>query len=387
MSEHVRYRPSPATLRTLLGLAAAGGVLFLVGLLVEPGRAWAGYLIGFHFVVGLALAGAVFVAVLALSGARWADAAASVPRSMAERLPLAAGLGLVLCLGIPSLYEWSHAPVVEHDPLLVHKRPWLNTGGFVLRLVLYFGAWILGARLLLRRAREGGRRGPLLRAAALFMLLFALGFSLASVDWLESLDPHWFSTIFALYVLAGLGVSGIACAILLVVALRRWGGLRTERYPDLLDDLGKVVLGLSLFWAYIWYCQYMLVWYTNMPEETGWYALRMRTEWRVLTPACLVLNWAVPFLALMPKRLRRSETALVRVAVVMLIGHALDLYLVVAPEVHAGDPLIGPWELGPIVACLALFAAAALRGLGPSPSRWSVGDIPTSALPEPPGSA
>ncbi len=365
------YAPSPRTLRTLLGLAGAGGIIFLIGLLVEPAQAWAGYLIGFHFVMGLALIGAAFVAILSLAGAKWAGVAAHVPRIMAERLPLAAGLGLVLCLGIPSLYEWSNAVVVEGDALLQHKKPWLNTAGFVLRLVIYFGVWIFATRMLLARARSydstpGSRRGPLLRAASIFMALFAIGFSLACVDWLESLDPHWFSTIFTLYVLAGLGVSGIACTILLVVVLRRSGALGEGEHKELLDDLGKIALGLSVFWAYIWYCQYMLIWYTNMPEETGWYALRMSEPWRALTPASLALNWLVPFLALMPRRMRRSETALIRIALVMLVGHALDLYLVVGPAVHAEESLIGLWEVGPIVGCLALFVTAVLRGLGRS---------------------
>jgi hypothetical protein len=344
----------------LYAVAGVGGALFLIGLLVDPTRAWGGYLIGFHYVSGLALAGALFTAVLALSGARWAGSAALVPRWMARRLPLAAALGAFLLLGIPSLYEWSHAAVVEGDPLLQHKRAWLNPPAFALRMLLYFAAWILASRLLVRRSADAGTgRGALLRAASLFMLVFAIGFSLASVDWLESLDPHWFSTIFALYTLAGLGVSGIGCAIVLVIVLRRAGVLRVERYADLLDDLGKIALGLALFWVYIWYCQYMLTWYTNMPEETGWFLDRMRGPWRVLTPVNLALNWAVPFFALMPRALRRSEQALLRVACVMLVGHAIDLYVIVGPSLHAQDPMIGPWELAPLVAAVALFSAQA----------------------------
>ena len=370
MTERALYRTQPRTLRALTALAGVGAILFLVGLLVDSHRAWAGYLIGFHYVVGLALAGPLFIAVLALSGARWADAAAPVPRLMAQRLPLAFGLGLILCLGIPSLYEWSHSAQVAQDPLLQHKAPWLNTGGFIVRLLLYFLAWYLATRLLLRRS-QGGTRGALLRASALFMLVFAVGYSLASVDWIESLDPHWFSTIFALYILAGLGVSGLACAILIFIGLRRAGSLGPGRHVELLDDLGKIAIGLTLFWAYIWYCQYMLIWYTDMPEETPWYVLRLRGTWQSLTPACLVLNWAIPFLALMLRRLRRSEAAMARIAIVMLIGHGLDLYLLISPTAHPSDPLIGPWELGPILLCLSLFTLALLRGLERRPAELS----------------
>ena len=360
----VPIRPAESTRRLLRGLAIAGAVIFVLGLIMEPTRTWGGYLIGFHYFTGLALSGALFLAVLVLCGARWADEASFIPGVLSSRLPIAALLGILLCLGISSIYEWSHASVVEGDHLLEHKQGYLNSVGFTLRLVLYFVAWIWAARVLTRRfANPESKRGQLLRSASIFMAVFAIGFSFASVDWLESLDPHWFSTIFALYILAGIALSGLAATILIVVGLKRTGVLEAKRGADILDDLGKITIALSLFWAYIWYYQYMLTWYTNMPEETGWFVARMRGPWQYLTPVNLILNWAIPFLVMMPKAARRSSAVLLRVACVMLVGHALDLYIIVEPSLHMTEPTLGFWEIGPLVGLLALFAMGVLDEL------------------------
>ncbi len=360
----VTIKPADKTRRLLRGIAITGAIIFVIGLILEPTRAWGGYLIGFHYFTGLALSGALFLAVLILCGARWADEASFIPRVLSSRLPIAALLGLGLCLGISSLYEWSHAAVVEGDHILEHKAPYLNAVGFTVRMVLYFVFWIWAARALTRRfANPDSKRGQLLRSASIFMAVFAVGFSLASVDWLESLDPHWFSTIFALYTLAGIALSGLAATIIIVVFLARAGVIAPKASADILDDLGKITIALSLFWAYIWYCQYMLVWYTNMPEETGWFVARMRGSWEILTPVNLLLNWAIPFLVMMPKAARRSSSVLFRVAIVILIGHALDLYIIVEPSLHMSDPVIGFWEIGPLVGLLALFAIGVMEEL------------------------
>ena len=360
----VAFKPTEKARKLLRGIAIFGAIVFLLGLIFEPTRTWGGYLIGFHYFTGLALSGGLFLAVLALCGARWADEASFVPRLLSSRLPIAALLGILLCLGISSLYEWSHDAVVVGDPILEHKQAYLNGFGFVLRMILYFAAWIVASKALSRRFFDPHtQRGQLLRSAAIFMAVFAVGYSLASVDWLESLDPHWFSTIFALYTLAGMALSGLAATIIVVVVLARSGVLDKRRCENMLDDLGKITIALSLFWAYIWYCQYMLTWYTNMPEETGWFVARMRGPWQHLTPVNLILNWAIPFLVMMPKAARRSSSTLLRVAIVLLVGHALDLYIIVEPSLNMATPQLGFWEIGPLLGLLALFAIGVLHEL------------------------
>ncbi len=365
------YEPSPRLLRGLLLTAVAGGIVFLCGTLIAPERVWSGYLMGFTYFVGLALAGPLFLSVLYLCNARWGLPLLRVPEAMTAVLPIAFVLGLVLITGTHALYEWSHEQVVAQDPLLRHKAPWLNVFGFSLRLVAYFAIWIWLGRRLARRstvlqAPAEKRRGDI-GSSALFMAALAFTFSLASVDWIQSLDPHWFSTMFALRTLSGAGCAGLALCTILLVALRRAGPLRGVVTRDVMDDLGKILLALSLLWAYVWYCEYMIIWYSDIPEETGYYLLRHRGVWGSLVPVNLAVNFAVPFLALMLRAWRRNGVALTRIAALILVGHALDLYVMIAPPILGAEPFLGLWEIGPVAGALALFTWALLRALSRSP--------------------
>jgi len=357
--------------RTGLGLVVgAGALVFLVGLFVAPGRVWGGFLIGFDYLVALALAGPVFLALLTLASARWSAALQRVPEAMASALPAAAALGVVLLFGIPNLYEWSHAAVVERDPLLQAKSGWLDPTAFGVRLVVVFAAWIGLARHLVARCRRFAEGGGVeqgvarLRSAALFMLVFVVTFSVASFDWIMSLEPHWFSTMFALLRFGGVATAGVAAAAILVLMAERQGALRGVLREEHLHDVGKLLFSFSLFWAYCWYCQYMLIWYTNIPEETSHYVLRKEGSWWLLVQTALVLKWAVPFVALLSRRACRSRVVVGRGAVVVLVGHAVDLYVHVGAPLMGSNPVFGLWEAGPIAASVALFFLVAGRALG-----------------------
>jgi len=354
------------------GLRAAsivGGLLFLLGLFVAPQRAWAGYLIGFVYFVGLGLSGGLFLSVLALASARWATALKRIPEAMTTTLPVAALIGVALAGGVHSLYEWSHESVVRGDAILTAKAGYLNWGFFMLRMVVFFALWIWATRAMVQTSRRQdeqpapgyGRRA--LIGGVRFLPIFAVTFSLASIDWIKSIEPHWFSTIFGLITLSGLATSGLAVCILLAAYLRR-GPLRRFVTMEHMDDLGKISIGFALFWGYIWYCQYMLIWYTDMPEETPYYILRSQGAWRHLGYVNLLLNWAIPFFVLMPKAMRRSEVALKRVAWVFLAGQAVNLYMLIEPALMSEGPKLGLWELGPLVGVLCLFLWLTLRALG-----------------------
>ncbi len=354
-------RSTITSLKWVSGLAAA---IFVAGLFIAPQRSWSGFLIGFMALTGLALAGPVGLAFLSLSGARWSRRLESVPRAMARALPAAAVMGLVLVAGVHSLYEWSHSAIVDIDPILTAKSSYLNAPFFSVRLVVFFTVWLLATRALVRVSEQSrddapGDRHRRLRTAAIFVLLFAPTWSLASIDWLQSLDPHWFSTIYALVTLAGLGVAGMAAAIVLVVAADRRGEVTAAQY----GDLGALLMSLCLFWGYIWYSQYLLVWYTNLPEETPWYIARLSNEWGLLTKLSCLLCSALPFALLLFRRLRRSRTALVRISVLVLIGRLVDLYVLAGPPLMGETPRAGVWELAPVVGLVALFFLVAIEGL------------------------
>ncbi len=365
------------------GLATAsilGAFIFVIGLFVDPLRAWSGYLMAFIYFVEMGLAGGLFLCALTLSSARWATALRRIPEAMTASLPYAFMFGLLLMGGVSTIYEWSHAAVVEADPLLKGKASYLNGGFFFLRLVVFFLLWIWLTRgmVSVSRRQDHGDDAVLARSrfryAALFLPIFAITFSLASIDWIQSLEPHWFSTIFGLVTLSSAGMSGLAICMLLVVYLRDRGAMRKTVTADHLDDIGKICIGFALFWGYIWFCQYMLIWYTNMPEETPYYALRHQGSWQVLTWVNVTLNWAVPFFVLMPKAARRSGTVLTRVAIVMLIGQALNLYILVGPPLLGDEPIYGLWEFAPVVGALTFFLWCTLRALTQAPI------VPTTGL-------
>lgn len=365
---------SPRAQRVLAGLALSGAAVFVLGLFVAPTRVWVGWLMGFHWLTTLALAGPVFCALLWIASARWSTALRRVPEAMGAALPAAALMGLVLLVGVHGLYEWSHAAVVAQDALLQHKAGWLNLPFFAVRLVLCFALWIFFQRRLVAASRAQDLDGKpshaasLVRTSALFVAVFTVTWSVASFDWLMSLQPHWFSAAFSLDQLGSLGAAGLAAAILLVLHLERAGPLRGVLRDDHLHDLGKLLFSITLFWAYIWYCQYMLIWYTDISEETAYYLARQQGPWWLLVQTTMVLKWAVPFLALMSRKACRSRVVLVRVAGVVLLGHALDLYMQVGPPMMGATPLIGVFEIAPLVALLALFFRQTIRAFAAAPA-------------------
>ncbi|KAA3614496.1 MAG: hypothetical protein DWQ01_01985 [Planctomycetota bacterium] len=362
------YRMENHLSRWLSLLAAAGGAVFVAGLFFSPHRVWGGYLISMQLVTSLALSGMVFLALLYLARAQWAAPLQGVPEAMARCLPLGFAMGILLLFGLSNLYEWAHPAAVEHDPLLQHKSSFLNATGFSVRLILAFLLWMILGNRLLRFSKERGSQswpfeGRVLRSSAVFMLVFTVTYSVTSFDWLMSLEPHWFSTIFALYQLAGMGVAGLAVAILLALHLERAGPLKGVLRSEHLHDLGKLLFCMSLFWAYLWYCQYMLIWYVDIPEETAYFVKRQEGAWWLVVRCTLILKWLVPFIVLMPRWSCRKRSVLSRVSVVVLAGHLLDLYSQVGPSV-SGGVAIGLWEVGPVVGALAAFAWLCLRHLG-----------------------
>lgn len=370
-AEAHRYQAPPRLQRLLLATACVGGLVFVIGTMAAPERVWAGYLMGFTYFVDLALAGPLFLSIVYLSDARWARPLRRVPEAMTAALPAALLLGLLLITGTHVLYEWSHSQVVAADPLLQHKAPYLNLVGFSLRLAIYFAVWIWVGRKVAARSTaaeaEPAQRRRTVAVSALFMALLSVTFSLASVDWIQSLEPHWFSTIFALRTLSGLGAAGLALCTVVLVALRRSGTLRDVVTRDVMDDLGKILLGLTIFWAYVWYCEYMIIWYSNIPEETVYFLLRSEGGWATLGRLNLMVNFAVPFLALMLRAWRRSGVALSRIAGWILAGHVLDLFVMIAPPLQGARIHMGLWELGPLIGALALFGWILLRTLSRGP--------------------
>jgi len=350
-------------------VAAAGLLVVLAGIFIAPSRVWPNVLLVSVYFVGLGLAGILFLAFHYLLTAGWSVCIKRTAEAVASTIPIGALLVVFTLFGAGVLYEWTHTAAVEADPLLSQKTGWLNLPFFVVRTLIYFGVWILFSHLLVRHSRRqdstGGlaaqRRNTALSAA--FIALFFVTFSLASFDWLMSLEPHWYSTMFAVHQFAGLFVAGLSVMTITVILLKRRGalaGILTEHH---LHDLGKLLLGFTTFWMYIWFCQYMLIWYSNLPEEVGFYENRVQGSWGVLTIVSLLANWLIPFLVLLPRPTKHHENTLLIICTLLLLGHWLDLFLIIQPVFEPSAPRFGLWEIAPVAAGVALFVIVLRRGL------------------------
>jgi hypothetical protein len=362
--------PRPRAVRALRAIVAAAIACSAVGLLIAPERALRGWLAGEVYLVGLGLGATFFVALQYVTGAGWSVAFRRVPEAMMAALPWAA-LGFVpVLVGARGLYAWARPEVVAADPVIAAKSGWLSLPFFALRAAACFAIWIgLGRSVIARSIRQDGD-GALehtranVRRSVVLIIASALSLTVASFDWLMSLDARWFSTIYAVYQWAGLFLSALAAMTLLVIHLRREGPLAGVVRDDHLLDLGRLVFGFSTFWAYIWFSQFMLIWYANIPEEATYYAGRIAGPWGTLFVVNLCLNWAVPFLMLLPREAKRSEVVLGRVCALLLVGRALDLYLDISQPALQGGPGVGPLEIAPVAAALAVFLLAFRRAYG-----------------------
>ncbi len=317
------------------GMMALGLGGVVAGLIWAPETVRAHWLLLSFFGVSLGLAGTLFIALQFVTGAGWSVALRRVPEAMAWLLPVAGAALLAGLIAWPEFYPWTADDYYPHSEW---KRLWLQRPFFLARAAIYVVLWsALALPLILHSRRQDDDANfshtvASRRWSALFLIVFGITIWLASYDWLMSRDPDWVSTVYGVYNFAGLFTAGLATQILLVIWLRRLGPFRNVLTEKHLHDLGKLLFAMSTFWAYLWYCQYMLIWYVNNPEETPYYIQRLQGAWQPLFIANVVLNWVIPFCVLLSSAAKRHPKVLVNVSLVVLAGRWLDLYLMILPE-------------------------------------------------------
>ena len=347
-----------------LGVAVVGGI----GLAVAAGghlenviHAW---LVAFLYFLGLALGCLFFVLSTFAAQAGWNVAVRRVAENVMATLPVFAVLFLPLLLGLPHLYHWAEEGAAAHDPLLAWKEPYLNAGFFLLRALGYFVVWSALALYFWRGSRaqdvsgDHGITRRLQRVAGPGIALFAITVTFASVDWLMSLTPHWYSTMWGVYFFAGSFMGACALLAVLLAALLRAGLLRRVVTTGHFHDVGKLLFAMVCFWSYIAFCQYFLIWYANIPEELTWYAARMHGSWKTASQVLAIGHFGLPFLFLLPDRIKRRPATLVLGAVWMLLMHYLDLFWVVMPTHHPEGFALGLADVAAFLLVGGVFLAA-----------------------------
>jgi hypothetical protein len=355
-------------------LVALAVVATAYGLVADPGRVWPNLLLDTFYVVSLGIAAMFFIATQRVTGARWSASLRRIPEAFTMVLPLVAVLMLVLYFGRTTLFPWSRPGAFAHEPAIAGKAQYLQTpwvfGRMVAVLLLWSGFVLFYRRLSLQQDRRPEMslvlHQRLTRYAIGFVILFAITFTTGVFDWILSLDPQWFSTMFAVYLFAGAFVQGIAAVTLAAVTLRDRGPMSDDVSEHQLHDLGKMLFAFSTFWAYIWTCQYLLIWYGNIPEEVTHYVSRTNGPWLYLFAANVVVNWVVPFLTLISKSAKCKGAVLRRICILLLCGHWLDLYLLIMPS-QCSVPRFGLIEVSMAAGFAALVYLVFLRVMRQAP--------------------
>lgn len=352
-----------------IALVVIGVLTFGVCLFFQAALVWASVLMVSFLLVSFALAGLLFIALSYLTSAGWSIVFRRIHEALFPLLfPGLGGIALVMFFH-PSLFPWYE----QTDHFTGFKQYWLTYSNWLMRGAVYAAIWLGFGYGLRWHSRKQDQDGKLSHTrwntvlSALFVVTFALSYWLASVDWIMSLEPLWYSTMFGVYNFAGLFSSGIAIVIIFAVWLQKRGPLRGVLKDDHLHVLGMMLLGFTTFWGYIWFSEYMLIWYAGIPEETIHFAKRTHGLWLPLFYLNFFLNWVIPFLALLPRAGKRNADYLARVAGMVLAGRLLDMYLLVIPTVSESNPIAGLAPFGILLAGVGVLMLVVGRALENAP--------------------
>lgn len=348
--DHVALRPEQVTIppgHPWNRLPVIAGVVALIGVVgcailgpANPKQFFFSWLVSFLFFQSLALGALFFVLIQFAAQGGWGVVLRRVGETIFSTIPVMAILFIPVLVGMHDLYEWSHADAAEHDALLAWKAPYLNVPFFLIRAGVFFAIWSLIAILYYRGSSGQDATGDpavsarLRRFAGPAIIVLALTQSFAAIDWIMSLTPHWYSTMFGVYFFAGSWVGFIALLSVVVPAMRGAGLLDTVISREHLQDIGKFLFAFTAFWAYISFSQFFLMWYGNMPEETIFYRARMEGSWLTVSLVLLFGHFFAPFFYLMGRSVKRNGATLAVGGVWLLMMHFLDLYWQVMPTLH-----------------------------------------------------
>lgn len=356
----------------MYALMAIGLITIIIGFMVNPVKTWANYLMNNYYFLSLAIGATFFVALQYITQSGWSSAFIRVPQAMGSVIPVIAVLMIpILIFGLPELYHWAHPGAAAHDPIIAHKHPYLNLPFFITRYIIFFAVWIFLTQYLKKLSLKEDQVGGLTYFtkseffSKVYIFSLAITFSLATFDWIMSVDVHWYSTIFALRNFVMAFYHGTVVITLIIIILNKYGYLPFLNKAHL-KDLSKYIFILSIIWTYMWFAQYILIWYANIPEETVYYMPRTKGEFRPLFYAELIINWVIPFVLLLSNYLVSHKNTLLGICAIIIVGQWVDLYLQIIVGTY-GKLQIGFIEIGSFIGFAAMFAFVVARALKASP--------------------
>jgi hypothetical protein len=341
----------PALSRLQTTAVIVGGIglaLGVVGFFTNRDAFFQSWLIGFIFCLGLTLGSLGLLMLQHLSGGQWGFVGRRIFEAASGTIPLVILFFIPILFAMPELFKWARPELVANDAILKAKEPYLNVQFFIIRAVIYFAFWVFCVWMLnswsaaqdraeLATDPAGVVRFRKLSAPGILFLVLTITF--ATTDWVMSLDPHWFSTIFGLMFTAGFGLSALALTTVVLSTVGATGALAGHLAPRHFHDFGKLLLAFTMLWAYLNFSQFLIIWSGNLPEEIPWYIERMHGAWGFVAVALVVGHFFLPFLLLLSRDLKKSKW-LPRVAIFILVMRLVDTIFLIAPSwEHHGFPL------------------------------------------------
>jgi hypothetical protein len=322
-----------------------GGLgLCLLGALLNPVQFFHSYLLAYLFWVSLALGCLALIMLHHLVRGAWGALILRLLEAGASTLPLMGVAFVPLLFGLGHLYAWARPEMVAGDTLLQHKSPYLNVPFFVLRTAVYFAIWIVLSTCLTRWSRQLDQATTSAAAQVLLrrlrrlsgpgLVLYVLTVTFAAVDWAMSLEPHWYSTIYGMVFLIGQLLVTLAAAIVLLAVFVPFDPFAAVVTPAHVHDLGNLLLAFVLLWAYVAFSQFLIIWSANLPEEVPWYLHRTRGGWEWIGVVVLVGHFALPFVLLLARGMKRRLQTLATIAGVVIVMRLLDLFWLVLPAFY-----------------------------------------------------
>jgi len=326
--------------RVGLVVGVIGSMASVIGLIVDRSQFFHSYLIAFMFVISVPIGSLGLLMLQYVTGGAWGLVIRRILEAATRVLPLIFIFVLPLAIGLKNIYSWTDPTLVKASASLTAKAPYLNIPFFYIRVVIYFAIWYLLTSLLNKWSAEQDKQtnplwtNKLIRLSGPGLLLFVATVTFASFDWMMSLDPEWYSTIYGLVVMVGQVISALSFVVVMIVILMRFEPMRSVILRSHLRDLGKLLFAFVMLWAYFEFSQFLIIWAGNLPDEIPWYLSRTLGGWQVVGILLIVAHFALPFLLLLSREVKSKGRSLIWIASLLLIMRLVDLYWNIEPAFH-----------------------------------------------------
>jgi hypothetical protein len=337
ITDSLQFPEHIQTTKVLYGIGIVGLIASAVGYFLNSEQFFFSYLTSFTYFTSFALAALILLMIHHITQSSWGVVIRRIPEAFSSNLWIWAIFIIPVLFGMHSLYHWTHTEDVLADPILAGKMPYLNETFFVIRQIIYFSIWgFIGYRLHkvsveMDRTGDWGLTQLLKKYSAPGILIFALTIAFASFDWLMSLDPHWFSTMFGVYFFAMSIQAFFPLMILLVFWMQKQGILENTISKSHIYDMGAWFFGFTVFYAYIAFSQLLLIYYANIPEETLWFYHRLEGSWAFVSYSLIIGRFVLPFILLLNRDTKHQKKLMIFTSVLVLFMHFVEVYWIAMP--------------------------------------------------------